>query len=97
MNFQAGMIPGICALAVGALALLAHPAALLAQRAKATRTTLDGLAWMTREAPGDRAAAEWLRANAPADARLVEAVGSADIAAHRQVSLSIAFPGEGAA
>ena len=65
------------ALAVGALALLAHPAALLAQRAKATRTTLDGLAWMTREAPGDRAAAEWLRANAPADARLVEAVGSA--------------------
>ncbi len=65
------------ALAVGALALLAHPAALLAQRAKATRTALDGLAWMTREAPGDRAAAEWLRANAPADARLVEAVGSA--------------------
>lgn len=65
------------ALALGALALLAHPAALLAQRAKAARTTLDGLAWMTREAPGDRAAAEWLRANAPADARLVEAVGSA--------------------
>ncbi len=65
------------ALALGALALLAHPAALLAQRAKATRTTLDGLAWMTREAPGDRAAAEWLRANAPAGARLVEAVGSA--------------------
>ncbi len=65
------------ALAVGALALLAHPAALLAQRAKATRTALDGLAWMTREAPGDRAAAEWLRANAPAGARLVEAVGSA--------------------
>ena len=65
------------ALALGALALLAHPAALLAQRAKATRTTLDGLAWMSREAPGDRAAAEWLRANAPAGARLVEAVGSA--------------------
>ncbi len=65
------------ALAVGVLALLAHPAALLAQRAKATRATLDGLAWMTREAPGDRAAAEWLRANAPAGARLVEAVGSA--------------------
>ncbi|MHB8798057.1 MAG: DUF2298 domain-containing protein [Thermoanaerobaculia bacterium] len=65
------------ALALGALALLAHPAALLAQRAKATRTALDGLAWMTREAPGDRAAAEWLRANAPAGARLVEAVGSA--------------------
>ncbi len=65
------------ALALGALALLAHPAALLAQRAKATRTALDGLAWMTREVPGDRAAAEWLRANAPAGARLVEAVGSA--------------------
>ncbi len=65
------------ALALGALALLAHPAALLAQRAKATRTSLDGLTWMTREAPGDRAAAEWLRANAPAGARLVEAVGSA--------------------
>lgn len=65
------------ALALGGLALLAHPAALLAQRAKATRTALDGLSWMSREAPGDRAAAEWLRANAPAGARLVEAVGSA--------------------
>lgn len=65
------------AVSLGALALLAHPAALLAQRWKAPRAQLDGLAWMARETPGDRAAAEWLRANAPAGARLVEAVGAA--------------------
>jgi uncharacterized membrane protein len=32
---------------------------------------------MAQETPGDRDAAEWLRRNAPPDARLVEAVGGA--------------------
>jgi len=32
---------------------------------------------MTAEMPGDREAVEWLRRNAPADARIVEAVGGA--------------------
>ena len=43
----------------------------------APRTALDGLAWMTAEAPGDRAAVEWIRANAPPGTRIVEAVGGA--------------------
>ena len=65
------------AFALATAALLVHPAALLAQRKHAPRTGLDGLAWMAAEAPGDRAAAEWLRANAPPGARVVEAVGGA--------------------
>ena len=65
------------AMALGAAALLAHPANLLAQRWKAPRTALDGLAWMADEAPGDRDAVEWLRRNADPEARLVEAVGAA--------------------
>ncbi len=65
------------AMALAALALLAHPASLLVQRVRAPRTALDGLAWMAAEAPGDREAAEWIRRNAPPGARLVEAVGGA--------------------
>ena len=65
------------AMSLAALALLAHPANLLAQRWKAPGTALDGLAWMAGEAPGDRDAVEWLRKNAGPGARLVEAVGAA--------------------
>ncbi len=65
------------ALVVTAAGVLAHPASLLIQRWNPSQTTLDGLAWMTRETPGDRQAAEWIRRNAPRDARLVEAVGGA--------------------
>ena len=68
-------VRGVAALA--AASLLVHPASLFVQRLKAPRTTLHGLAWLEAEAPGDRAAAEWLRANAAPDARLVEAAGSA--------------------
>ncbi len=65
------------ALALAAAGVLAHPASLLVQRWSPSQRTLDGLAWMTRETPGDRQAAEWIRRNAPPDARLVEAVGGA--------------------
>jgi uncharacterized membrane protein len=64
-------------MALAAVALLAHPASLLVQRVRAPRTALDGLAWMAAESPGDLAAAEWIRRNAPPGARLVEAVGGA--------------------
>lgn len=63
--------------ALAVLGLLVHPASLLAQRRKAPKTALDGLAWMSEEAPGDRDAVEWLRKNADPEARLVEAVGAA--------------------
>lgn len=65
------------ALALAAAGALVHPASLFVQRWSPSQRTLDGLAWMSRDAPGDRAAAEWIRRNAPADARLVEAVGGA--------------------
>lgn len=65
------------AMALAAVALLAHPASLLVQRVRAPRTALDGLAWMEAEAPGDREAVEWIRRNVPPGARLVEAVGGA--------------------
>ena len=62
----------------GAVAgVLAHPLSLLLQRWNATQPTLDGLAWMSRETPGDRAAVDWLRRNASPGARLAEAVGGA--------------------
>ncbi len=38
---------------------------------------LNGLAWMAREAPGDRAAVDWLRAHAVDGAVLAEATGNA--------------------
>ena len=37
--------------------------------------TLDGRAWLAEEAPGDVAAIEWLRSNAPPEAVVLEAVG----------------------
>ena len=64
-------------LVVAVAGLLAHPASLVLQRWNPSQRTIDGLAWMTREAPGDREAVEWIRRNAPPDARLVEAVGGA--------------------
>jgi YYY domain-containing protein len=65
------------ALAVAVAGVLAHPLSLFLQRLNPTQTTLDGLAWMSREAPGDRSAAEWIRRNAPPGAKLAEAVGGA--------------------
>jgi YYY domain-containing protein len=37
--------------------------------------TLDGMAWLERVAPGDAAAIDWLRANAPASSTVLETVG----------------------
>ena len=63
-------------LALAALALLVHPAGALAFRMKLSGGTLDGLAWMARETPGDRLAVEWLRKNARRDAVIAEATGN---------------------
>ncbi len=41
-----------------------------------TGGSLDGLAWMSREAPGDRLAVEWLRRHARPDAVIAEATGN---------------------
>ena len=65
------------ALAVAVAGVLAHPLSLVLQRRNTVQPTIDGLAWMTREAPGDREAVEWIRRNAPPGACLVEAVGGA--------------------
>lgn len=59
------------------LATLAHPLNLAVQRARAGEGTLDGLAWLSREMPGDRQAVDWLRENAPPTAVVLESVGSA--------------------
>jgi YYY domain-containing protein len=64
-------------LVVAVAGLLAHPASLVVQRWTPSQRTVDGLAWMSRETPGDRKAVEWIRQHAPRDARIVEAVGGA--------------------
>ncbi|MCG3192640.1 MAG: hypothetical protein DIJKHBIC_01887 [Thermoanaerobaculia bacterium] len=56
---------------------LAHPLSIGRSRWRGSGGTLDGLAWMSREFPGDRKAIDWLRKNAPADAVIAEAVGGA--------------------
>ena len=67
------------ALLVTAGGLLAHPLAAAVLRWKWTGPVdgLNGLAWMEREAPGDRAAIEWLRTHAVEGAVLAEATGNA--------------------
>ena len=56
---------------------LVHPVSLAVGRARGKNGTLDGLAWMSAEAPGDRAAVDWLRKNTPAETRLLEVPGGA--------------------
>jgi uncharacterized membrane protein len=67
------------AAAVALLGALAHPLAAIVFRAKWTGPLdgLDGLRWMTREAPGDREAISWLRTHAVEGAVLAEATGGA--------------------
>ncbi|HEX5855055.1 MAG TPA: DUF2298 domain-containing protein, partial [Thermoanaerobaculia bacterium] len=67
------------AAAVALLGALAHPLAAIAFRAKwnGPFDGLDGLRWMTREAPGDREAIFWLRTHAVEGAVLAEATGGA--------------------
>jgi YYY domain-containing protein len=67
------------AAAVALLGALAHPLAAIVFRAKwnGPLDGLDGLRWMTREAPGDREAIFWLRTHAVEGAVLAEATGGA--------------------
>lgn len=61
------------------LALMAsaiHPLSALASRLRLDGGSLDGLAWMSRELPGDRLAVEWLRRHARPDAVVAEATGN---------------------
>ena len=64
-------------LVVALAAALVHPVSLAVGRARGKDGTLDGLAWMSREAPGDRAAIEWLRKGTPPSSRLLEVSGGA--------------------
>ncbi len=67
------------ALLVAAAGLLVHPLAATLFRASWSGSVdgLNGLAWMAREAPGDRAAVDWLRTHAVDGAVLAEATGNA--------------------
>jgi YYY domain-containing protein len=67
------------ALLVSAAGLVAHPLSAVLFRWKWSGPVdgLNGLAWMQRDAPGDRAAVEWLRAHAVDGAVLAEATGNA--------------------
>jgi uncharacterized membrane protein len=57
---------------------LLHPAALAYGRMRSTAPGgLDGLAWVSRDYPGDRKAIDWLRANSPPSAAVAEASGGA--------------------
>jgi uncharacterized membrane protein len=58
-------------------AALVHPVSVAVGRTRGKNGTLDGLAWMSAEAPGDRAAVEWLRRSTPPDTRLLEVSGGA--------------------
>jgi uncharacterized membrane protein len=67
------------AFAFALVGALAHPLAAIVFRAKWTAALdgLDGLRWMSREAPGDRDAIFWLRSHAVERAVLAEATGNA--------------------
>ena len=63
-------------LAVAFLATLSHPLAAVVVRLKSEGGTLDGLAWMARETPGDRLAVTWIRRHMKSDAAIAEATGN---------------------
>jgi YYY domain-containing protein len=63
-------------LAVALAGTLVHPLSAVLARLKSGPGTLDGLAWMTTEAPGDRKAIEWLRSHALPGAVVAEATGN---------------------
>jgi uncharacterized membrane protein len=64
-------------LAVALAGALVHPVSMAIGRARGSNGTLDGLAWMSTESPGDRAAIEWLRRSTPPSTRLLEVSGGA--------------------
>ncbi len=63
-------------LALALLATLAHPLAAVSLRLKLGSGSLDGLAWMERETPGDRLAVTWIRRHMKRDAVIAEATGN---------------------
>jgi uncharacterized membrane protein len=62
--------------AVALFATLFHPLAAVVVRFKQEGGTLDGLRWMARDTPGDRAAVAWLRLHAAPNAVVAEATGN---------------------
>ncbi len=64
-------------LVVAFAAALVHPVSVAVSRARGKNGTLDGLAWMSAEAPSDRAAIDWLRRSTPPSTRLLEVSGGA--------------------
>jgi YYY domain-containing protein len=64
------------ALALGLAASLCYPTALLGQRwSNARKLTLDGLAYLDREHPGDAAAIRWIRSEVSGRPVVLEATG----------------------
>ena len=63
-------------LSVALLATLFHPLAAAVVRLKLDGGTLDGLAWMERETPGDRLAVTWTRRHMKPGAVIAEATGN---------------------
>jgi len=63
-------------LALALRATLAHPLGAAVLRLKLGGGSLDGLAWMERETPGDRLAVTWIRRHLRRDAVIAEATGN---------------------
>jgi YYY domain-containing protein len=63
-------------LSLALLATLVHPLAAAVVRMKQEGGSLDGLRWVARDMPGDRAAVDWLRLHAAPGAVIAEATGN---------------------
>jgi YYY domain-containing protein len=63
-------------LSLALFATVVHPLAAIVVRTKQEGGTLDGLRWMARETPGDRAAVAWLRLHAAPNAVIAETTGN---------------------
>ncbi len=64
-------------LATSLVGTLGHPVGAVWGHLRSSERALDGLAWMSREAPGDRAAIAWVRLRAAPGAVIAEAPGGA--------------------
>ncbi len=74
-------------------ASLVYPTLAIPNRAEgfAKAPTLDGIAWIRDLNPGDHAAIEWLNANAPRGATIVEAVGG-EYSYGNRISMATGLP-----